>query len=75
PFEKHVLDNCLQVLLHQVSRNPVVSVCVVYQLVSLSARSWVKEGVVGPIPGVWWVDGVVLLLLVSVRGRRLRRRS
>ena len=52
-----------------------VSVCVVYQLVSLSARSWVKEGVVGPIPGVWWVDGVVLLLLVSVRGRRLRRRS
>ena len=52
-----------------------ISVCVVYQLLSLAARSWVKEGVVGSIPGLWWVDGLLLLLLLVVREQRGRDRS
>jgi len=29
------------------------------------AKTWVKEGIVGPVPGVWWPD-LLLLLLVGV---------
>lgn len=49
-----------------------ISVCVVYQLLGLTARSWVKEGVVGSIPGIWWVDILLLLLLIVRLGGRPR---
>lgn len=43
------------------------------------ARSWVEQGAVGPVPGIWWVSGLMfaaLLLLLPtrrVRSRTLRR--
>ena len=46
-----------------------------------TSQPWVKDGVVGPMPGMWWVDAVFLILLilgypwddVRTRGRRARR--
>lgn len=29
------------------------------------AKTWVKEGVVGPVPGVWWPDLLLLLLVCA----------
>jgi lipopolysaccharide export system permease protein len=43
----------------------VVTVCVVYNLLTLTARSWVKDGAIGPMPGLFWVDGGLLLYLAS----------
>ncbi len=60
----------------------IVLFALYYNLASI-AKTWVKEGQVGAVPGLWWVDAalalVVLawyapLLLAAWRTRRLRRR-
>ncbi len=35
----------------------------VYYNLSGMAKTWVKEGVIGPIPGVWWPDCLLLAIL------------
>lgn len=39
----------------------VVMFAVYYNLAGL-AKTWVKEGVVGAVPGVWWPDALLLVL-------------
>ncbi|MDN5871787.1 MAG: LPS export ABC transporter permease LptF [Nitrococcus sp.] len=36
------------------------------------ARTWVEHGVVGALPGIWWVSGVMLLALAILVGRDMR---
>ncbi len=40
-----------------------VVVFAVYYNLSGLAKTWVKEGVMGAVPGVWWPDGLLLLLI------------
>jgi lipopolysaccharide export system permease protein len=38
-----------------------------YYNLKAMAKTWVERGIVGPVPGLWWVDvllGVVVLLLL-----------
>lgn len=54
-------------------------VCLVYNLVELSARNWVRKGVVAPELGMWWVHGglVIVLVFLALRrgGPQIRRRG
>jgi lipopolysaccharide export system permease protein len=46
---------------------------VAYYLLSLAARAWVEGGRVPFVPGLWWVDiGLGVLLLAPRMGRRRR---
>lgn len=56
-----------------------VLVYAVYYNLSAMARTWVEQGEVGPVPGIWWVNGLlicvlVILLVHPVLRFRLRRR-
>jgi lipopolysaccharide export system permease protein len=56
-----------------------VLVYAVYYNLSAMAKTWVEQGEVGPLPGIWWVNGllacVLLILLVCpVLRFRLRRK-
>ncbi len=42
-----------------------IIVFAVYYNLSGMAKTWVKEGVVGPMPGAWWPEAVMLLLLLG----------
>jgi len=42
-----------------------IIVFAVYYNLSGMAKTWVKEGVVGPVPGAWWPDALLLLVLVG----------
>jgi len=42
-----------------------IGACVAYFLLSIAARDKVKDGLVGAIPGMWWVDVAFALLLVA----------
>ncbi|MCZ7627396.1 MAG: hypothetical protein M5R38_17960 [Candidatus Methylomirabilis sp.] len=49
----------------------VVSYATFYNL-NMMGKTWVEKGVVGPIPGVWWVHlllGVVVAVLLWGRMR------
>ena len=41
----------------------ILAYAVVFNL-AIIARGWVESGVVGALPGLWWVHGVLLLTLV-----------
>jgi len=44
-----------------------VLVFAVFYILSITARNWVEEGTVGAIPGVWWPDivlGLMILILL-----------
>ena len=48
-----------------------------YYNLNLVARTWVEQGVVGPVPGIWWVHavlGVLLVVLMWQPSWTLRRR-
>jgi lipopolysaccharide export system permease protein len=48
-----------------------------YYNVKALAKTWVERGVVGPVPGLWWVDlllAAVVLLLLWPPGLRVRWR-
>jgi lipopolysaccharide export system permease protein len=42
-----------------------VLVFAVFYIFSIMARNWVEQGTVGAIPGVWWPD-ILLILLITV---------
>lgn len=42
--------------------------------VSGLARTWVEQGVVDAIPGIWWINAVMILVLVALVMRDLRWR-
>jgi lipopolysaccharide export system permease protein len=54
-----------------------LTVCLVYNLIELTARNWVRKGTVDPDIGMWWVHGslAIILVLLALRrgGPRLRR--
>jgi lipopolysaccharide export system permease protein len=60
-----------------------VLVYAVYYNISAMAKTWVEQGVVGSIPGIWWVQiilaGLLLALLfqptLAFRSRRNWRKS
>lgn len=55
----------------------VIAGGLVYELATLTARNWVKDGDVGAWPGLWWVHGAMVLLLLLPRrapGRGARSR-
>ena len=43
-----------------------VFIYALYYNVQAMARTWVKQGIVGPIPGIWWVDVLLAVLLVAL---------
>jgi len=43
-----------------------VFIYALYYNVQAMARTWVKQGLVGPIPGIWWVDVLLGVLLVAL---------
>lgn len=46
-----------------------------YYLLSISARTWVEHGTVGPAPGIWWVPAALwALVLASLLPPRFARR-
>jgi lipopolysaccharide export system permease protein len=46
----------------------VVAYAAYFNLKSM-AKSWVERGVVGAIPGVWWVDVLLAVVVVLVLWR------
>ena len=46
----------------------VVAYAAYFNLKSM-AKSWVERGVVGPVPGVWWVDVVLAVVVVLLLWR------
>lgn len=54
-------------------------VCLLYNLIELTARSWIRKGVVAPELGMWWVHGglTVILIALALRpgGPKVGRRS
>jgi len=36
----------------------------VFYIFSITARNWVEQGTVGAIPGVWWPDMLLGLLIL-----------
>ena len=57
-----------------------VTACIGYYAISLTARNWMRQGMVGPNPGLWWVDAALafILFLLFVPRRRFgtgRRRG
>ncbi|MCA9319715.1 MAG: LptF/LptG family permease, partial [Planctomycetes bacterium] len=48
--------------------------CVGYYLVSLAARTWLRGGLVERLPGIYWVDATMALLLASLFIRARFRR-
>jgi lipopolysaccharide export system permease protein len=40
-----------------------------YYNVKAAAKTWVEQGVVGPIPGLWWVDLVLAALVILLLWR------
>jgi lipopolysaccharide export system permease protein len=53
-----------------------VLVFALFYNLSVMAKNWVEQGVVGAIPGVWWPDAVLgLLIIVLLSGPALRARS
>lgn len=52
-----------------------ILVYAVYYLLSVSAKTWVEHGAVGPVPGIWWVPAALaVLVLVSLLPPRFARR-
>jgi len=52
-----------------------VMVYAVYYNLSVIAESWVRDGSVGPIPGLWWPDALLaILLLILLAGPAAARR-
>ncbi|MBN2700828.1 MAG: LPS export ABC transporter permease LptF [Methylothermaceae bacterium] len=41
----------------------IVLFAVYYNLIGM-AKTWVKEGVVGPVPGAWWPDALLLMCVL-----------
>lgn len=37
-----------------------------YYILNLVARTWVEQGVVGPVPGIWWVHVLLASLLLAM---------
>lgn len=46
---------------------------VVFYYFSLMAKTWVEKGVVGSVPGVWWVHLLLGILVVGLVWREVRR--
>jgi lipopolysaccharide export system permease protein len=57
-----------------------VLLCALYYGVGTMAKIWLEQGVVKPLPGIWWVQGlmtallVILLLAPSQQFRPLKRK-
>lgn len=46
---------------------------VVFYYLSLMAKTWVEKGVVGSVPGVWWVHLLLGILVIGLVWREVRR--
>ena len=43
-----------------------------YYTISIVARSWVQHATVGQIPGMWWVDGLLAVIVATLTVRAIR---
>ncbi len=50
-----------------------VLIFAVYFNLRAMAKTWVEQGVLGPVPGIWWVDALLSGLLVALLLRPERR--
>ncbi len=41
-------------------------VFIIYLNMMSAAKSWVEQGSISPALGIWWVHGVVLLMLLTI---------
>jgi lipopolysaccharide export system permease protein len=41
-----------------------VLIYIIYFNLSAMAKAWLEEGIVGPMPGIWWTNALLLILLV-----------
>jgi lipopolysaccharide export system permease protein len=41
-------------------------VFIIYLNMMSAAKSWVEQGSISPALGIWWVHGVVLLMLITI---------
>ena len=48
------------------------AVYVAYYTISIVARSWVQHDAVGPFPGMWWVDGLLAVIVAVLIFRAVR---
>jgi len=46
----------------------------IYYNVSGLARTWVEQGVVGEFPGIWWLQALMLILVLILLSPELRQR-
>lgn len=49
---------------------PAVGVYIVFYTLMELARTWVEQGVVGAIPGIWWVHMAMLIAFATLLERR-----
>lgn len=49
---------------------PAVGVYIVFYNLMELARTWVEQGVVGAVPGIWWVHVFMLIVFATVLERR-----
>ena len=47
-----------------------VVVFAVYYNISVVAKNWVEKGAVAPIPGIWWVDLLLVLVIIVLAWRQ-----
>jgi lipopolysaccharide export system permease protein len=38
----------------------------IYHNLGAIAKTWVEQGVVPPIPGIWWVHGLLAIILLAI---------
>ena len=43
-----------------------VFVYAVYYNLNVMAKTWVEQGVVGPFPGIWWVNALLAALVLAL---------